>query len=141
MDVELDEIEYLLVAHLGEKHFGAINDFTSEQRLFGEHRINFLLDGSTTYKLMYQDVSLLSNPERTISSLVFDGGDSTTAGQKWMTWEAATRLSPVPPALSDKTKNGGPSLRLKLSTRRCRCATAVPPWSTRPGRPKTLSRN
>ena len=64
----------LLVAHLGEQRFGAIDDVAGKQRLFGEHRVDFLLDGSTTDKFMYQDVSFLSNPKRPISSLVFDGG-------------------------------------------------------------------
>ena len=39
----------------------------------------------------------------------------STAGfhqrSKWMTCEAAVRLRPVPPALSESTKNGGPSSR------------------------------
>src|SRR4029077_21028583 len=38
-----------------------------------EHRIDFLLDGSTTDEFMYQDIPLLSNTKRPISRLVFDG--------------------------------------------------------------------
>ena len=43
----------------------------------------------------------------------------------------------MPPALSDRTKNGGPSRR-PGTRRRAPCAfcTAVPPCSTKPGRPK-----
>ena len=39
----------------------------------------------------------------------------STAGfhqrSKWMTCEAAVRFRPVPPAFSERTKNGGPSSR------------------------------
>ena len=65
----------------------------------------------------------------------------STAGfhqrSKWITCEAAVRFSPVPPALSERTKNGGPSSRWNWSTSALRRLTAVPPCSTRPGRPKT----
>ena len=44
----------------------------------------------------------------------------STAGfhqrSKWITCEAAVRFRPVPPALSDSTKNGGPSSRWNWST-------------------------
>ena len=59
----------------------------------------------------------------------------STAGfhqrSKWMTWEAAVRLRPVPPAFSESTKNGGPSSAgiarpvLPLVHRRCRRAAPV----------------
>ncbi len=74
MDVEFDEIEQLGVAHLGEQRFGAIDDFAGKRRLFGEHRVDFLLDGSTTDEFMYQDIPFLSNTERSISRLVFNRG-------------------------------------------------------------------
>ena len=51
---------------------------------------------------------------------------SSTAGfhqrSKWMTWLAAVRFRPVPPARSDSTKNGGPSSAWNSSTSFCRRA-------------------
>jgi hypothetical protein len=45
----------------------------------------------------------------------------STAGfhqrSKWITWEAAVRLSPVPPARRDRTKKGTVSSAWKRSTR------------------------
>ena len=74
MNVESNEIEKLLVGHLGEKRFCAFDDIAGKAGLVGDHLIDLFLDGSTTYEFMYQHASLLSNPERTISSLVFNGG-------------------------------------------------------------------
>src|SRR5262249_48616296 len=44
-----------------------------------------------------------------------------------MTCDAAVRLRPVPPALIDSTKKGGPASRWKSSTSPRRLPTAVPP--------------
>jgi hypothetical protein len=55
--------------------------------------------------------------------------------------EAAVSVSPVPPAFSDSTKNGGPSSRWKRSTSAARAATGVPPCSTSPSRPNTGARH
>ena len=69
----------------------------------------------------------------------------STAGfhhrSKWMTCEAAVRLSPAPPALTDSTKNGTSSSSWNRRTRSLRFPTAVSPCSTRPGRPNTEPRN
>jgi len=68
----------------------------------------------------------------------------STAGfhqrSKWTTCEAAVRLRPVPPALIDITKKGGPSSRWKSATKFLRFLTAVPPCRTRPSVPKTVAR-
>src|SRR5262245_21367120 len=68
----------------------------------------------------------------------------STAGfhqrSKWITCEAAVKFKPVPPALSDRMKNGGPSSLWKCSTRALRFDTLVPPCNTTPPRPKTTAR-
>ena len=68
----------------------------------------------------------------------------STAGfhqrSKWITWDAAVRLSPVPPARRDSTKNGIVSSAWKRSTSFMRSFTGVWPWSTRPARPKSRAR-
>ena len=52
---------------------------------------------------------------------------------KWITCEAAVRFSPVPPAFSDSTKNGGPSSRWNWSTNSFRFFDARPPVQHQPG--------
>ena len=58
----------------------------------------------------------------------------STAGfhqrSKWKTWLARVRLSPVPPALMERTNRRGAwrSARWKRSTSRSRAAAGVPPW-------------
>ena len=68
----------------------------------------------------------------------------STAGfhqrSKWITCAAAVRFNPVPPALSDNTKNGGPSARWNASTSPRRFPTGTCPCNTTPGRPKILVR-
>src|SRR2546425_7994098 len=54
--------------------------------------------------------------------------------------EAAVRLRPVPPALSERTKKGASPV-WKLSTSPARSRTLVSPCRTRPGAPKTCPRN
>ena len=69
----------------------------------------------------------------------------STAGfhqrSKCTTCEAAVRLSPEPPALSDSTKNGTDSSSWKRLTSSLRFFTSVSPCSTSPGRPNTPPRN
>ena len=74
MDVESNEIEELGVAHLGEQRLGAIDDVAGETLFFGDHRVDSLLDCTTTDELMYQDIPRLSNSECSISSLVLNRG-------------------------------------------------------------------
>src|SRR5919198_1324961 len=60
----------------------------------------------------------------------------STAGfhqrSKWMTCAAAVKFRPVPPALRERMKNGGPSALWKCSTRALRFDTLVPPCNTTP---------
>ena len=69
----------------------------------------------------------------------------STAGfhhlSKWMTWDAAVRLSPAPPALTESTKKGTFSSSWNWRTRSLRCLTSVEPCRTRPGCPNTEQRN
>src|SRR5213596_3660101 len=64
---------------------------------------------------------------------------SSTAGfhqrSKWMTWLAAVRLSPVPPAFSDSTNSDGPSSAWKRATISSRAAFGVPPCRKSTSRP------
>ena len=64
----------------------------------------------------------------------------STAGfhqrSKWTTCDAAVRFRPVPPALSDRMKNGGPSSVWNRATRPRRSLTPVAPCSTSPGSPE-----
>ena len=67
----------------------------------------------------------------------------STAGfhqrSKWITCEAAVRFRPVPPAFSERTKNGGPSSRWNcVDQLACASRRGVPPCRTRPGRPKSV---
>src|SRR6516165_9599733 len=69
----------------------------------------------------------------------------STAGfhhrSKWITCEAAVRLSPAPPALSESTKNGTLSSSWNRRTSSLRLLTSVSPCRTRPARPNTEPRN
>ena len=121
------------------KRLGAVDDVAREARLVGDHRVDPLLDGPPADELVYQHVRLLADPERAVGRLVLDGGVPPAVEVDDL--RAAVRFSPVPPALSESTKKGGPSSRWKFSTSSRRLATGVPPWRTRPGRPKTPSRN
>src|ERR1700733_9971113 len=64
---------------------------------------------------------------------------SSTAGfhqrSTWMTWFAAVRLSPVPPAFSDSRNSMGSAASWNLATIASRCFFAVPPCRKSTGQP------
>src|ERR1700691_3716612 len=69
---------------------------------------------------------------------------SSTAGfhhrSTWITWLAAVRLSPVPPALSDSRNSAGSSSEANSSTIASRCFFVVPPCRNSTGQPSLAAR-
>src|SRR5438093_1610639 len=69
---------------------------------------------------------------------------SSTAGfhqrSKWMTWLAAVRFSPVPPALSDSRNSAGSVTSWNPATMASRCFFGVPPCRYSTGQPSRAVR-
>ena len=120
-----------LVRHLGQRSLAAFRQHLVRQLgLLLDQGVDLFLDRPSADEFMNQHVALLADAEGAVGGLVLHSRIPPAVEVDHM--EAAVRFKPVPPALSDSTKNGGPSSRWKASTSSCRCATAVPPCSTSP---------
>ena len=95
-----------------------------------DHLVDLVLHRAAADELVHQHV--LVWPMRKARSVAWFSTAGFHQRSKWMTCEAAVRLRPAPPALSDRTKKGTSRL-LEARTRCLRFFTAVSPCRTRPG--------
>ena len=140
MEIQRDELQQLVVSHLGQQHLTtALKQILRELALGVNESIDLFFHRPTADELVYEHVLRLADAKRTVGGLILDGWDSTS-DSKCTTCEAAVRLSPAPPAFSERTKNGTRSSSWNCRTSGCRLPTVVSPCRTRPGRPKTAPR-
>ena len=101
-----------------------------------DQRVDLLLDGAAADELVHEHVPASGRCE-TRDPSPGSRPRGSTSDRSGSTCDAAVRLRPVPPALSESTKNGTARRPGTARPARCASSTGVSPCSTRPARPNT----
>ena len=141
MEIERDELQQLVVLHLGQQHLGAaLEQILRQLPLRVNQLVDLLLDRPAADELVHQHVLGLADAKRAIGRLILDrrippaiemhdvrGGGEVEPGAAGLEREDEERHAPRPP----ETAAPAPAAS----------STAVPPCRTSPGRPNTDPRN
>ena len=124
VDIQGHGLQQLRIAHLRQHGVGAgLQDIVGKVRFFLDQGVDLLFDGAPANKFVHHHVAMLTDAEGPVVAWFSTAGFHQRS--KWITCEAAVRLRPVPPALRESTKNGGPSSCWNLSISARRFFTAV----------------
>src|SRR6478752_1276995 len=110
---------------LGEPALAVADDQIGQRLLVLDHLVDLLLQGAVHTNL--RTCTLRRCPMRNARSVAWFSTAGFHHRSRWMTWLAAVRLRPVPPAFNDSRKIGGPCSDWKRSTISSRCFLAVLP--------------
>src|SRR6516165_3285378 len=122
---QLEHPAQLAVGQLRQPALAVADHEVGEGLLLLDHLVDLLLQGAGADELAHLHVALL--PIRKARSVAWFSTAGFHHRSRWITWLAAVRFSPVPPARSDRRNSGGPSPDWNLVTRSSRRFFDVPP--------------
>ena len=139
IQVQRDELQEFVILHLGQPSLAAAYENLIGDRLFpSEHLVDLFFDRSAADKLVNQDVAFLADPKRAIRRLILHRRIPPAIEVDHV--RSGCQVQPRPARFDGDHKEGRAVLLLELADQLLAFATGVPPCSTNPLRPKTVSR-